>query len=94
MTVRDALNSALSEEMAADSSVFVMGEEVIIIVYVVVASYVFRLTFIYVRVCRLENTRVRIRLGSKIIEFDELIRYAFVCYWFCNDGFVITWIDY
>jgi pyruvate dehydrogenase E1 component beta subunit len=28
MTVRDALNSALSEEMAADSSVFVMGEEV------------------------------------------------------------------
>ena len=37
MTVRDALNSALSEEMAADSSVFFMGEEVIIIVYVVVA---------------------------------------------------------
>ncbi|GJT79155.1 lysophospholipid acyltransferase 1-like protein [Tanacetum coccineum] len=28
LTVRDALNSALSEEMAADSSVFVMGEEV------------------------------------------------------------------
>ncbi|PWA70576.1 hypothetical protein CTI12_AA290000 [Artemisia annua] len=28
MTVRDALNSALNEEMAADSSVFVMGEEV------------------------------------------------------------------
>ncbi|KAI3698566.1 hypothetical protein L2E82_42210 [Cichorium intybus] len=28
MTVRDALNSALDEEMAADSNVFVMGEEV------------------------------------------------------------------
>ena len=37
MTVRDALNSALSEEMAADPSVFVMGEEVISIMYVVVA---------------------------------------------------------
>ncbi|KAL4570076.1 hypothetical protein LXL04_025727 [Taraxacum kok-saghyz] len=28
MTVRDALNSALDEEMAADSNVFIMGEEV------------------------------------------------------------------
>ncbi|KAI5664941.1 hypothetical protein M9H77_24264 [Catharanthus roseus] len=28
MTVRDALNSALDEEMSADSSVFLMGEEV------------------------------------------------------------------
>ncbi|KVH95733.1 Pyruvate dehydrogenase E1 component subunit beta [Cynara cardunculus var. scolymus] len=28
MTVRDALNSALDEEMAADSDVFIMGEEV------------------------------------------------------------------
>ncbi|KAJ0717793.1 putative pyruvate dehydrogenase (acetyl-transferring) [Helianthus annuus] len=28
MTVRDALNSALDEEMAADPNVFVMGEEV------------------------------------------------------------------
>ena len=37
---------------------------------------------------------MRIRLGSKIIEFDELIQYAFACYWFANVGFVITWIDY
>ena len=29
MTVRDALNSALDEEMAADPKVFVMGEEVL-----------------------------------------------------------------
>lgn len=28
MTVRDALNSALDEEMSADPSVFLMGEEV------------------------------------------------------------------
>ena len=28
MTVRDALNSALDEEMARDDSVFIMGEEV------------------------------------------------------------------
>ena len=28
MTVRDALNSALDEEMDRDSSVFVLGEEV------------------------------------------------------------------
>lgn len=28
MTVRDALNSALDEEMSADSKVFVIGEEV------------------------------------------------------------------
>ena len=28
MTVRDALNSALDEEMAADPNVFIMGEEV------------------------------------------------------------------
>jgi pyruvate dehydrogenase E1 component beta subunit len=28
MTVRDALNSALDEEMAKDETVFVMGEEV------------------------------------------------------------------
>lgn len=28
MTVRDALNSALDEEMSADSKVFIMGEEV------------------------------------------------------------------
>lgn len=28
MTVRDALNSALDEEMSADPKVFVMGEEV------------------------------------------------------------------
>lgn len=28
MTVRDALNSALDEEMSADSRVFLMGEEV------------------------------------------------------------------
>jgi hypothetical protein len=28
MTVRDALNSALDEEMSADPSVFMMGEEV------------------------------------------------------------------
>jgi pyruvate dehydrogenase E1 component beta subunit len=28
MTVRDALNSALDEEMSADLSVFLMGEEV------------------------------------------------------------------
>lgn len=28
MTVRDALNSALDEEMSADSKVFLMGEEV------------------------------------------------------------------
>ena len=28
MTVRDALNSALDEEMAADPNVYVMGEEV------------------------------------------------------------------
>lgn len=30
MTVRDALNSALDEEMAADSKVFLMGEEVLV----------------------------------------------------------------
>lgn len=29
MTVRDALNSALDEEMSADPKVFLMGEEVI-----------------------------------------------------------------
>ena len=29
MTVRDALNSALDEEMSADPSVFLMGEEVL-----------------------------------------------------------------
>lgn len=29
MTVRDALNSALDEEMSADPKVFVMGEEVL-----------------------------------------------------------------
>lgn len=29
MTVRDALNSAIDEEMAADPSVFLMGEEVL-----------------------------------------------------------------
>lgn len=29
MTVRDALNSALDEEMAADPKVFLMGEEVL-----------------------------------------------------------------
>ena len=28
MTVRDALNSALDEEMSADPKVFLMGEEV------------------------------------------------------------------
>lgn len=28
MTVRDALNSALDEELARDSKVFLMGEEV------------------------------------------------------------------
>lgn len=28
MTVRDALNSALDEEMSADPTVFLMGEEV------------------------------------------------------------------
>lgn len=28
MTVRDALNSALDEEMSSDSKVFIMGEEV------------------------------------------------------------------
>jgi pyruvate/2-oxoglutarate/acetoin dehydrogenase E1 component len=28
MTVRDALNSAIDEEMSADPKVFVMGEEV------------------------------------------------------------------
>jgi pyruvate dehydrogenase E1 component beta subunit len=28
MTVREALNSALDEEMSADPSVFLMGEEV------------------------------------------------------------------
>lgn len=28
MTVRDALNSALDEEMSADPKVFIMGEEV------------------------------------------------------------------
>lgn len=28
MTVRDALNSALVEEMSADPKVFIMGEEV------------------------------------------------------------------
>lgn len=28
MTVRDALNSALDEEMAADPKVYLMGEEV------------------------------------------------------------------
>jgi pyruvate/2-oxoglutarate/acetoin dehydrogenase E1 component len=28
MTVREALNSALDEEMSADPKVFVMGEEV------------------------------------------------------------------
>ncbi len=28
MTVRDALNSAIDEEMSADSKVFVIGEEV------------------------------------------------------------------
>ncbi|CAI7777963.1 unnamed protein product, partial [Closterium sp. NIES-54] len=27
MTVRDAINSALDEEMASDSKVFIMGEE-------------------------------------------------------------------
>lgn len=31
MTVRDALNSAIDEEMAADSKVFIIGEEVRII---------------------------------------------------------------
>ena len=31
MTVRDALNSALDEEMAANPNVFVMGEEVIVL---------------------------------------------------------------
>jgi pyruvate/2-oxoglutarate/acetoin dehydrogenase E1 component len=30
MTVRDALNSALDEEMSADPKVFLMGEEVCI----------------------------------------------------------------
>lgn len=29
MTVRDALNSALDEEMARDDKVFILGEEVI-----------------------------------------------------------------
>lgn len=29
MTVREALNSALDEEMSADSKVFLMGEEVL-----------------------------------------------------------------
>ena len=28
MTIRDALNSAMDEEMARDESVFLMGEEV------------------------------------------------------------------
>lgn len=30
MTVRDALNSALDEEMSADPKVFLMGEEVLL----------------------------------------------------------------
>jgi uncharacterized Fe-S radical SAM superfamily protein PflX len=29
MTVREALNSALDEEMSADSKIFLMGEEVL-----------------------------------------------------------------
>lgn len=33
MTVRDALNSALDEEMSADPKVFLMGEEVIVMVF-------------------------------------------------------------
>ena len=33
MTVRDALNSALDEEMAADPKVYLMGEEVGIILH-------------------------------------------------------------
>nr|KAJ0219413.1 hypothetical protein LSAT_V11C300134860 [Lactuca sativa] len=51
MTVKDALNSALVEEMAAGSSIFIMGEERVFCY----KPHLFVM-------CRLENTRVHRRL--------------------------------
>lgn len=39
MTVRDALNSALDEEMAADPTVFLMGEEVLFNYHLICVIY-------------------------------------------------------
>lgn len=44
MTVRDALNSALDEEMSADPKVFIMGEEVL---YVILLGFCDVRSFIY-----------------------------------------------
>lgn len=70
MSVRDALNSALDEEMSADPKVFLMGEEVIqlpflyyiYIIYWKMNYFWFLMLSLVVIECRLGNIRVHTRL--------------------------------
>ena len=40
MTVRDALNSALDEEMTADPKVYLMGEEVTLLHFLLIIEWI------------------------------------------------------
>ena len=79
MTVRDALNSALDEEMSADPKVFLMGEEVritsifwmefffpLVSCFNVFSSHVF---YVCVK-CRLVSIRVHIRSDFLVNDID------------------------
>lgn len=82
MTVRDALNSALDEEMSADPKVFLMGEEVRIasnflmeffFPWFLFLMFSFYVSYVYVK-CRLVNIRVHIR--SDFLANDINLRFS------------------
>ena len=68
MTVRDALNSALDEEMSADPKVFLMGEEVIIgkQVKILKLHTCSMLLMFFFHCCRLENIKAHIRSENHV----------------------------
>lgn len=61
MTVREALNTALDEEMAADRNVILMGEEVVKYCIAVLDQYLVQLLIVCFCNARLGNIKVHTR---------------------------------
>lgn len=81
MTVRDALNSALDEEMSADPSVFLMGEEVLPgkILWAVLFFPLFSGFFIihiHIHLCRLESIKVH----TRFVKLLKINVFSFICH--------------
>lgn len=96
MMVREALNSALDEEMSADPKVFLMGEEVRIIGMALLSSFVFWcFLFWYIFIvsvkCRLGNIRVHIRSEFLVREINSWFSRFFKGHTFFFPFFSCVW---